>query len=412
MPIVKPLRRKLARSAASCLAAGLAALALMSPSPLLKAAAAGLLASAAVLHWLPLLTLPQARRSRRMSRLKRWPQAYFYAVLALDRLRHQPWRAGLPLGPSGAAPAKRLELQAECGRLLLLLRRPGEAERTLRELLRELPHEDGLAQHRLARALHAQGKLRQARAALGRALRAGYRQRQALPELVDPAGFYQALGYHAEALRLLRSDRLPAACWRRVRSLLALGRRGDAEREVWRALGEDPSNSHAWLSHGFLLAQSGSYAEATRAYTKACRLNPANLPAREQLLLLETRLCGSPGQLRGALAVLQEQQGDPIVASFGKALIHAGLECWQTALQHACLIQPCWPSLSLLEVMAYANLGLGRIRLGCRLLYRFCLALEVSGMPALHREQRLRQARLALRFYTDAKGRSSDATLP
>lgn len=374
--------------------------------------ALALLAGGLLLQSLPLLALPEAGRSMRLAARGQWAQARFYNVLAQDKLRRQPWRGGLRVFRTRHEPASlALTLRADTGRLWLGLGQPRDAERALRTALRDLPNH-GPCWHNLALALYAQGRLRQARTALERAVELGFVQpapellwkgalrwlpagaRPRLRNLAFRVGFYQSLGFHDLTLACLSFQDTPEACWPRVTSLLALGRTEQARRLALEAVGRDPGHSQGWLALGFLAAQEGAFREAVRLYRKALRCDPDNAPCWEELHLLLARTRGPRGLL-DALAVLDEYE--PGRQNAARALLLSGLGRWEDSLGRL-LAQSSGPARTPAqwELAGHCRLRLGQVRSGLRFLRRFALAAEVSGLPMLQREERLREARRAL----------------
>lgn len=396
---------------------GLLLLALLSPSPQLAGLSVGLLLLGLGCQLLPLLLVSEVARSARLAAQGRWAQAHYYNILAQDKLRRSPWKGGWCVFRTAyQPPGLALTLRFEAGRELLGLGRYQEAERTLRQALREFPA-NAPAYHNLALALYCQGKHRLARAALQQAVSRGFVQpaleialkwplaRLGCPVMLRHApehvSFYQNLGFHRIALACLSLSEEPESCWRRALSLMALGRPESARKELLRARHHGPENPYAWLGLGLLEAQEGRLAEGLRHTRQAVSLAPENVMAKEQLYLLLVRQ-GDPQQLLNALAVAEEHEADEHRLALARALCNFGLGRWPSALRHAVGASSRLRSLALLEVAAYALLELGQIRPGYRLLHRFCLLLEVSGLPLVERDQRLQQARQALR-----QGRSS-----
>jgi tetratricopeptide (TPR) repeat protein len=396
--------------------------ALLSPSPVLPVCALGVLVVGLSLQLLPLLTVPEAAKSFRLASEGRWAQASYFNVLAQQKLQTSPWKGGCrPFRTAQQAPTLALALKADAGRLQLGLGQPRQAERELRRVLKDLPWH-ACSYHNLALALYAQGKYRQARAALGQALALGlvqparerFRQEGLsgwLPALngFGDARLYQSMGFHEIALRCLSIDQAhPEYIWRRVLSLLALGQTEQAEKDILAALGDRPENSYAWLSLGFLRALEGCSEEALWAYGKALGADQSasgskNLAVKEQMYALKAS--HSPHALRNGLAVIAEYEMDPQARAVGNALLLAALGHWQPALEQVAKVAnlvSLMPSLA--EVAAYAHIERGQHELGCRLLHRFCLKAEISGLPMLEREQRLGRARETLRLYRQPGG--------
>jgi tetratricopeptide (TPR) repeat protein len=151
--------------------------------------------------------------------------------------------------------------------------RAGEAERSLRRLLRQEP-DNAVALQCLGIALHAQGNHTQALGFLDRSLRADPASTQAHN---NRATVLNALGRPAEALESLdRAIALnandPELHYNRGNTLLALLRDTDALAAFERAIALRPAFREAWQNKGIILTRLGRAAEALEAYDRLLSL--------------------------------------------------------------------------------------------------------------------------------------------
>ncbi len=363
----------------------------------------------------PFVVLRELRRSRTLSAKGALPQAYYYNILAQDRLRNSRWfRVPVLLGPTNRFPTAKLFLQAEAGRLLMNLERWQDAERRLESQVSEYPG-DAVSWHNLAITQWQRGNLTQAKMSLGRAIRLGFVQ--PMPSFLRVAGWwyrisgsshlgllrlaamraplYQSLGFHRIALDYLVFDGSPIGSWKRTCAHLALGHLERARQEVRESLVRDPNNPYAWLSLGFLRVQEDSFHEAERAFEAVLRRDPENILAKEQLYILWARIRDHSGRL-DALAVLQEYESNPGHQALGRTHLHFSLGNWEECLKAVLDVTPEVTTPSLLEVVGHAHLALGLGATGCGLLRKFFDLAEVSEYPMLDRAGRLTEARRAL----------------
>lgn len=366
----------------------------------------------------PLVTLRHLRRSIGFAARSAWPQAYFYNVLAQERVRQSAWLdQSFLFAPSHLFPTAKLFLQSEAGRILIALNRWQEAERCLKTQVVEFP-KDAVSRHNLAIVDLHQGRFQQAKSNLTMATQLGatqpvrflyrtaalvYRLTGFAPESVRriaeaKATFYQSLGFHQLASELLVFDSSPIGCWKRTWSHLALNRRAQADAEVRRSLRQDSDNPHAWLSLGLLYGHAGDYTESARAFQAALRRDPEQVLAKEQLYILWARTHDDKGRLN-ALALLQEYETNSRHEALGRVILHHSLGNWGAALEAVPQVRPEFTLSSLLEVVGHSFLNIGLITEGTQLLSQFIELAEVSESPMLDRTARLTEAREALRGF-------------
>jgi arylsulfatase A-like enzyme/tetratricopeptide (TPR) repeat protein len=220
------------------------------------------------------------------------------------------WEQALGLIVAGRPEAARDALEA------LRRKYPGDAEalKVLGDLdRRERKYAAALERYRAALAaapgLHeVRIKLVQVLIRLGRPAEARTElERYAAAIPGDPlAAYYRGLldaqeGRHAEALRAYADARArgydaPELDWRRSLSLLALGRRGDAEAVLRGLTAYQPGYAPAWYSLGTCALEAGDAEAAKGHWERAVRLEPGLLPAKLDLAQVKRTLGDPPGE--------------------------------------------------------------------------------------------------------------------
>jgi hypothetical protein len=172
------------------------------------------------------------------------------------------------------------------------------------------------------------------------------------------------------------------------------------------------------MTLAFIASLEGEVMRAVRLYRRALLYAPGLQECQEQLHVLLARTQERRGLL-DALAMLAEFDGPDLTdrcalkdttrqlvlapgpgkrgTAVGKALLLGGLGHWHASLSGLVAGGPqTGRSLALLELVGHSSLNLGQSASGLRMLRRFLAFSEVSGLPMLHRQERLRAARRAL----------------
>lgn len=353
-------------------------------------------------------------RARKQAAKHAWPQAFYYVVLAQQKLRRCPWLAHLRLLRSHLSPKSLdLALEADLGMLRLKMNQPTEAEKHLRKVIALAPAAP-VARHNLAVALWMQGSLREAQAHMREAHRQGFAEprrqtrwertlssrlkflgRKRLKRALAFAHLYQQLGCHEQALEIFRLSDQKDACRRQVHSLLALGREGDAYDLARSATSIDPTNHDSWIALGWIQALRGQVEEALFSLTIATSLNPNNLFCQETYMSLkishctQESLCDTMAKLGGAVA-------HPRLVYYAGALVNHRLGNWAEACtcSNAALLLGA-QSADLLECMGHSLMKLGQ-REGRVFLKRFLEIVEVQSTALPRREERITAIRQAI----------------
>ncbi len=353
-------------------------------------------------------------RARRQVAKNAWPQAFYYLVLAQQKLRRRPWLARLRIFRSRLAPkCLDLALEADLGMLRLKMNQPTEAERHLRKVTRLAP-DAPVALHNLAVALWMQGSLREAQTHMRAAHAKGFSEprrstrwerylgrhlkfmgRRRLKRALAFAELYQQLGCHEQALEVFRLSDQQDACRRQVHSLLALGRGEEACALARSSTSKDPTNHDSWIALGWIQALRGEVEEALFSLTIAASLNPSNLFCQETYLNLKISHCNSE-ELPGLMRNLEDDAVHPRLLVFARALVNQRLENWAEALvcsNVAILLGT--RSAELWECIGHSLIKLGQHE-GRVFLKRFLEIVEVQSTPLPRRKERLTAVRQAI----------------
>lgn len=361
------------------------------------------------------LALPQLGRYRDNLRLGKYPQAFFHAVLALQKLEKRPRLNYLNvLRPPLAHPNLKEHLESELAAVKLLQGEVPEAERRLRKLV-DSGRAEPIVYHNLAVVLAESGQWEQARhyvrVARGLGVCPPYRatRRRAFWARLTPAysdqhlqwiwdvgGFYRKLGLHHLALACCDQTRHPALSLARVHSLLALGRQEAAEHEALKATRRDPLNARNQMAFCLVRQSRERWAEALELAQEASRLDPDWPLARRICYELETWQ-SEPEQLRELLIRVCEHEPHRALKLSTQAAIYCRLEQWQACLEVARQAVGTPGEATVLGgVVGIALSELGNRREAIRHLRDFLAYTELNPYPLAHLERRRARVRLVL----------------
>lgn len=168
---------------------------------------------------------------------------------------------------------------------LAQLERAAEAVHEAREAIRTAP-DASLGHYALGVALLARGELADARRALGEALRIAPRDAKswAVMGSVELADRRWAAALEAADRALAIDPEHLGAANVRATALGQLGRDGEADRELARALGHDPENATTHVTAGWRWLAQGQPAKAGEHFLEALRLEPDHEGARLGIL--------------------------------------------------------------------------------------------------------------------------------
>ncbi len=361
------------------------------------------------------LALPQLGRYRENLRVGKYPQAFFHAVLALQRLEKRPSLNYLNvLRPALAHPNLKEHLESELAAIKLLQGEIPEAERRLRKLV-DSGRAEPIVYHNLAVVLAEGGQWEQARhfvrVARGLGVCPPYRvtRRRAfwarlspsqtdqhLQWIWDVGGFYRKLGLHHLALACCDQTRHQALSLARVHSLLALGKQESAEAEALKAVRRDPRNARNQMALCLVRQGQEKWGEALELARKASRLDQEWALARRICYGLEIWQSDSD-QLRELLIRVCEHEPHRALKLSTQAAIYCRLEQWQACLDVARqAVGTPGESTVLGGVVGIALAEIGNRKEAVGYLRDFLAYTELNPYPLAHLERRRARARLVL----------------
>lgn len=363
------------------------------------------------------LQFPELGHYRHEVRRKAYPQAAFYLIKALQRLKARPWlqRFNL-LRPRASNKVLYKHLESELASVRLLAGELDEAERMLRRLSDEGVAE-GWVHHNLAVVLSVRGAWKEARPhiLLARALgvapphsrtrlsaflcrRFAWSRDPHLDWVAEVGLLYQALGFHEFALQCLSLSKRPEKCFQCVTSLVALQRLPEAETQARAASRQEPENSWNWLALGQVQFLAGNHGEAILHLSQALSLDPENKVVKT--VYYEMKIWNStPKQLRDLLSLVEEYEEDFTVRCIMEACILGELGDWEQSLKTVekiidrFMVDQALPGLEVqalrfLECLGYSLINVGVPYVGVSYLSMFCDLSERADIFLLRRQER------------------------
>ena len=360
------------------------------------------------------LAIPQLARYRENLSLGKYPQAFFHAVLALQKLEKRPSLNYLNvLRPALANPNLKEHLESHLAAIKLRQGEYAEAERRLRRLI-DSGRAEPIVYHNLAVVLAENGKWEQARhfvrVARGLGVCPPYRvtRRKAfwgrlhsshdshLQWIWEVGGFYRRLGLHHLALACCNLSRHQAVSLARVHSLLALGQQVAAESEALRALRGDSKNARNQMALCLVRQSQENFPEALELAREATRLDRDWPLARRICYELEIWESG-PEQLQDLLVRVCEHEPHRALKLSTQAMIYCRLEQWPACLEVAKQAVGTPGEATVLGgVVGISLWELGRRKEAVRYLRDFLAYTELNPYPLAHLEQRRARVRLVL----------------
>jgi tetratricopeptide (TPR) repeat protein len=378
-----------------------------------------------ILIVLPLLTaihckicleaaLPQLRKYRKNLRERKYPQAFFHAVLALQKIEARPSLNYLNvLRPRLSHPNLKVHLASELAALKLLQSEIPEAERRLRKLI-DSGHAEAIVYHNLAVCLAERGRWQEARhfvhVARGLGVCPPYKKtrRRAfwtnifpqndshLQWIWDVAGFYRRLGLHQLALTCCEYTNHHAKALAQTHSLLALQRLPEAEALALKATRQNPKSARNWIALSLVRLTQERYHEALDLAEKSIDLDGQWPLARRLSYEMEVWLA-EENDLLDLLAWVGEYESHQGLRFTTEALIHARLEHWHACLEKAEKVVGTPGETAVLGgVVGLALNKLGQPRKAAPLLRGFLEYTKLKPYPMAHLERRRAEARLVL----------------